>query len=122
MLTARSLSVSIQVEGSDLPEYKAEYDEETQTARCWIPSEPGQEFVIFCQQAESSRFETAARIFLDGKKSSAACMFIGGTFSLSGRISGVRTSATTKRALQFAMIGTTGGFHNIFRFSKPQSS
>ncbi|KAG8978509.1 hypothetical protein FRB95_014059 [Tulasnella sp. JGI-2019a] len=50
MVTFHDFSVNIRVNGKNLPCFQPEYDEESRTATCWIPSEAGQEYSISLTQ------------------------------------------------------------------------
>lgn len=64
-LSLRDFSASICVDGLDLPYYGLEFDDETHTATCWIPSSEGKEYSVWWRQDEI-RPTTAGFIFVDG--------------------------------------------------------
>jgi len=54
------------VDGQILPEYKVEYEDDGNTARCWVPSEFGKEFSIHWY--DTARVcETAGYVYVDGE-------------------------------------------------------
>lgn len=107
MPTFRSFSVSIQVDGKDLPEYQTEYHDKSKTATCWIPSEAGQRFTICCKQEKSFRYTISAQVYLDGNKKTVTRVLMGKQRSFSGQIKSVRTSPTARSPLQFTSLETT---------------
>ncbi|KAG8964514.1 hypothetical protein FRC05_003795 [Tulasnella sp. 425] len=107
MLDFRSYKVSVRVNDQDVPIYRPEYDEDTKTATCWIASEEGQAFTIFCQQAESFRYTSSAEVCLDGSRKPATGIVLGKGRNYFGHITGVRVSQTSRRPFEFASLETT---------------
>ncbi|KAF9037667.1 hypothetical protein BJ165DRAFT_1408339 [Panaeolus papilionaceus] len=60
-------SVWIDSEGERLREYNIHYDSQTKTKTCWIPSDAGKKFKIYCQD-DGCRCVTAYVALLDGQK------------------------------------------------------
>lgn len=108
MLDFRSYRVSVQVDGEDLPVYQPEYDNDTKTASCWIPSVHGQSFTILCKQADGLPYATAARLYLDGNKERVESALGGQGLGNKFRLKGVWTSPTTLVPFQFTCLETTG--------------
>ncbi|KAG9042792.1 hypothetical protein FS837_010381 [Tulasnella sp. UAMH 9824] len=105
MLDFRSYKASVQVNGQDLPIYRPEYDEDTKTATCWIASEDGEKFTIFCEQDKSLPHSTGVKVYLDGHKNCAtSCVW---RDKHQNRIKGVRVSPTARRPFLFASLETT---------------
>ncbi|KAH0584899.1 hypothetical protein H2248_008177 [Termitomyces sp. 'cryptogamus'] len=94
------------VDGEELPEYGIEYDGETKTAVCWVPSQAGKSFSITGIPPKQSDIDVAIYFHTDGG-------FVGGNVFHKGRPwaptsrSHVDTSATTSRPLMFASIELT---------------
>ncbi|KAG9042795.1 hypothetical protein FS837_010384 [Tulasnella sp. UAMH 9824] len=106
MLDFRSYKVSIRVDDRDLPVYQPEYDEDTKTATCWIASEEGRSYSIFCEQPNYLSYSTSARVDLDGGQNGAKRL-LGKGFGRSASIRGVRVSPTELCPFQFASLKTT---------------
>ncbi|KZO90680.1 hypothetical protein CALVIDRAFT_387426 [Calocera viscosa TUFC12733] len=88
----------IEVEGARLDEYKVETDQAGKTVDCWIPSEAGKNFVVFCK--DHSKLHTVeCCIILDGHICRRPALTP--TYSETWR-NGSRTSPTTLRLFQFA--------------------
>ncbi|KAG9018616.1 hypothetical protein FRB90_011223 [Tulasnella sp. 427] len=107
MLDFRSFRVSIRADHQDLPIFQPEYDEDTKTATCWIPSEEGQTFSIYGRQDKSFPHYTSARIFLDGSKQPIERILWGKDQGYTMTVGGVNVSRTARRPFQFARLETT---------------
>lgn len=87
MLTFRSISASICVDGKDLPQFDAEYDDKANVVTCWIHSQPGKEYTIYMRKEAETDYDIAAHVYLDGSDEYAT------TFCLTNQASERRRSA-----------------------------
>lgn len=106
MLTFRSFSAAIQVDGKDLSEYESEYDEETRTATCWIPSETDQQYSVWWKQHDDMVITSSGRIYLDGSDQKANSWVLHP--GEDKRIRGADTSPTSYRPFIFSPLQLQG--------------
>ncbi|KAG8987660.1 hypothetical protein FRB94_001598 [Tulasnella sp. JGI-2019a] len=79
MISFCGISASIQMGGQDLEHFQPEFDEETKTVTCWIPSEAGKCYSIWWQQDidTSPGAFIAGRVYLDGSEEMKAGVITG---------------------------------------------
>ncbi|KAG8987963.1 hypothetical protein FRB93_004331 [Tulasnella sp. JGI-2019a] len=106
MLSFRGISASIRVDGKDLDHYQPEFDDETKTATCWIPSEAGRCYSIRWQQDTNMGHgaSAAGRIFLDGTKDMKAGAYTSFHSNRFAECHGAPISSSTERPFMFANI------------------
>ncbi|KAG6818539.1 hypothetical protein H0H93_004188 [Arthromyces matolae] len=98
--------IQILVDGTVLPEYDVQYDEEGKIATCWIPSDAGKSFTATEKLLKQFEYDIAKFMYADGT-------FIAGTLARAGRIPPIKTidskrvSPTTARPLLFSDIELT---------------
>ncbi|KAG9003423.1 hypothetical protein FRB93_011046 [Tulasnella sp. JGI-2019a] len=68
MLTHHGYSMSIHIDGEDLPNYQLEVDRMTHTVKCWVPSEAGKEFSIWVKKENQDRISAVVKVFFDGSE------------------------------------------------------
>lgn len=101
MLSFRSITTSIRVDDQELPYFQADYDEESSTATCWIPSQPGKEFSVWVKKEDETDYDIAAHVYLDGAMHHAT------TFAIPAhqnekRRSSIASSSNKEKAFKFA--------------------
>ncbi|KAG9022563.1 hypothetical protein FRB95_014618 [Tulasnella sp. JGI-2019a] len=101
MLTFRSISASIRVDGKDLPHFQPEYDNVTNTVTCWIHSLPGKEYSIWMRKEAETAYDIAAHVHLDGSEDYATSFCLTNTSS-ERRRSAIPYGANKERPLVFA--------------------
>lgn len=110
MITYRDVSASIHVNDIDLPHFQPEYDEETRTVSCWVPSEAGKPYAVWWKLERNLGLgaDIVGRIYLDG----GADMQTGAYCNMTN-VDGVskdasRVSVDGERAFLFADAELTG--------------
>ncbi|KAG8886457.1 hypothetical protein FRB98_001276 [Tulasnella sp. 332] len=81
------LTLSICVDGKDLPQFDTEYDDKANVVTCWIYSQPGKEYAIWMRKEAETDYDIAAHVYLDGSEEYAT------TFCLTSQASERRRSA-----------------------------
>lgn len=110
MITFRGFSVSIRVHKNDLPVLQPEFDEETKTATCWLPTEAGKEFSLWARNDNTppeSKIRSKVEAFVDGSEKAAF------KFSLTAEqneqsASEVRVGEFERSTIRFAELRTSG--------------
>ncbi|KAG6910255.1 hypothetical protein DXG01_012066 [Tephrocybe rancida] len=98
----------ITVDGVDLPEYDVKYDEKTNEATCWVPSEAGKPFGITTKPLRRFTTDICADGYADGIGVAGSIFYKNKDYTRTNTIwDAVRTSAVTKRPLLFAPIELT---------------
>ncbi|KAG8982469.1 hypothetical protein FRB94_006614 [Tulasnella sp. JGI-2019a] len=79
MISFSSISASIQMGGQDLEHFQPEFDKETKTMTCWIPSEAGKCYSIWWQQDidTSPGAFIASQVYLDDSEEMKAGVITG---------------------------------------------
>lgn len=95
----------ITVDGVELPQYDVRYDEDAETATCWIPSEAGRSFAVNWRHLESRPFKICGQVYIDGSKVGGKICSRNGSQLLTQ--DNTITSSTTTRPLLFAPIQLT---------------
>ncbi len=116
MITFRGFSVSIRAEKDDLPVFQPEFDEETNTATCWIPSQAGKEFSLWARndnKPPESRIRSRIEGFVDGSEKAAF------RFSLTAEqneqfASEVRVGEFERSTIRFTELRTSGMWSATF--------
>ncbi|KAG8906486.1 hypothetical protein FRB99_006801 [Tulasnella sp. 403] len=66
VLSHRGVDASVRVDGQKLPCFGIDIDKEKNLACCWIPSEDGKTFTVYCRAKSKIRLE--GQIFFDGNR------------------------------------------------------
>ncbi|KXN85528.1 hypothetical protein AN958_11231 [Leucoagaricus sp. SymC.cos] len=62
------ISVTIRVDGVDIPEYSVEKDVENKKVTCWVPSQVGKAFKVMAHSEEHGRGPWSAEVYADGTR------------------------------------------------------
>ncbi|KAH8107007.1 hypothetical protein BXZ70DRAFT_268016 [Cristinia sonorae] len=103
MLTHRGFSAWITCNGSILPEYDIQLNEETGVAKCWIPSYDGQPFTVHWKD-HGGYVDTTSYIYLDGQMVPGRFLFGFGETEKSA----ARLGTDTQLPFMFAMSSEDG--------------
>lgn len=112
MLTYRDISASVRVDGIDLPQYRPDYDDETRTVTCWIPSEAGKPYALWwkLERDIGPGLNILSRIYLDGGDEVQGA-WLSSTMNISGTaIDAFPLSDITERPFIFINMALTGGY------------
>lgn len=107
MITFRSFSASIRIDGKHLPHFQPESDAATQTATCWIPSSAGSIFSVWLKQEGKDKVDALASMYLDGATHQVSTVLLRHSASSAERDS-VRAGPGQVKPLQFANLQTKG--------------
>ncbi|KZO98585.1 hypothetical protein CALVIDRAFT_562034 [Calocera viscosa TUFC12733] len=95
----------ITVNGNRLPEYDPQYDPDTNTWTCWIPSEVGQRFVVHWRNF-GKRATTGAYVYVDGEFADGK-LLMKDNAAQSTFVNGKRTASATIARFYFQPIVLT---------------
>lgn len=116
------ISASIICNKTDLLEYQAEFDEDTKTATCWIPSEARKNYSVRWTQEENLApgGSITGRVYLDGSDEMVASAVSVSESGCRVERHGKCISQTEERPFMFVDVTLTGAIIHI-PYSVPRS-
>ncbi|KAG6824679.1 hypothetical protein H0H93_001731, partial [Arthromyces matolae] len=101
----KDFEVQVLVDGAVLPEYDVQYDEDSKTATCWIPSKAGKPFSVVAKPLKRRNHPVCNHLYADGTCLDGYALPAGTTTKATW--DSKRTSLTTVCPLLFADIELT---------------
>ncbi|KAF5349923.1 hypothetical protein D9756_009187 [Leucocoprinus leucothites] len=100
MLTLDGMSISIRVDGVDIPEFTVERDLERKRVSCWVPSQVDKEFEVVVNSGTRARGPWAADVVADGARAYNPIFLM----DQSCNVGYYQKSATVKRPFAFSKL------------------